>query len=532
MMATGQVESVWPLHGSVLVKNDTVYCVAGRAMWLDGGLRLLRLNPATGELISENVLDDAYPESGENLQTDLRWPNLPAALPDVLSCDGRYIYMRSQPFDLDGNRTEVITTRNYDQQRGETAHLFSPTGFLDDSWWHRSYWMFGRQFIGGAGGWYLAAFQAPAGRIMVVDGEKAFGFGRVPLRFTGTPNKYQLFSCDKQPELIVPNVKPRRRGASVYGQVLPSRLKYDWSASIPLLVRAMAATQNALFIAGPPSLVDEDEVYHLYSDPKVQQRMEEQIAALEGRRGAILMAVAKDDGRKLAAYRTKEAPVFDGLAAAEGRLFLSAADGTLHALGAGSGEPLQVAAEAEPGPVDPSRSPFYETKKHADFQYLDSVRVANSDMKYRLQSPGRTSGIAARKLDDPLSGRVRFKVRVRPTPGAPAPDTPGNGFLVFGQKPDDEATVKCGFRIAGKSLSIIEGPLYGGAVESVRAQPKANEVLELEVVVDLDARTVRATMLDDAVEAKLEKPLAAISWVGYCVAGVTTDFGAIEIERE
>ncbi|UCG16910.1 MAG: PQQ-binding-like beta-propeller repeat protein, partial [Phycisphaerales bacterium] len=50
-----QIESVWPVHGSVLVQDGILYCVAGRSMFLDGGLRLLRLNPATGRNLSETV---------------------------------------------------------------------------------------------------------------------------------------------------------------------------------------------------------------------------------------------------------------------------------------------------------------------------------------------------------------------------------------------------------------------------------------------------------------------------------------------
>ena len=36
-----QMESVWPVHGSVLVVGGRVYCVAGRSMFLDGGLQFL-----------------------------------------------------------------------------------------------------------------------------------------------------------------------------------------------------------------------------------------------------------------------------------------------------------------------------------------------------------------------------------------------------------------------------------------------------------------------------------------------------------
>ncbi|MBM4050938.1 MAG: hypothetical protein FJ279_38065, partial [Planctomycetes bacterium] len=48
LMAFEQVESVWPVSGSVLMRDGVVYCVAGRSMWLDGGMRFLRLDAATG----------------------------------------------------------------------------------------------------------------------------------------------------------------------------------------------------------------------------------------------------------------------------------------------------------------------------------------------------------------------------------------------------------------------------------------------------------------------------------------------------
>jgi outer membrane protein assembly factor BamB len=43
-----QVESVWPVHGSVLIADGVAYFVAGRSIFLDGGLHLWRLNPKTG----------------------------------------------------------------------------------------------------------------------------------------------------------------------------------------------------------------------------------------------------------------------------------------------------------------------------------------------------------------------------------------------------------------------------------------------------------------------------------------------------
>ena len=533
LMAFEQVESVWPVHGSLLLREGIVYCVAGRSMWLDGGMRLLRLDARTGEKLSETVLDDKYPGSDDNLQRDVEWPNLPVALSDVLSCDGRHVYMRAQPFDLEGKRIDVFTPRDYTQQRGETAHLFCPTGFLDDSWWHRSYWLYGRSFIGGAGGWYLAAYQAPAGRILVVDGASVYGFGRAPLRVSGTPNTCHLFACDTQPEIINPNPKQptRKQGTSVYGRVIPTRLDYHWSEAVPLLARAMVATNQKLFVAGPPVEADEIEVYGRYGEDEVQKRMAEHVAAFEGKRGALLMAVSKDDGSKLAAYRLKSAPVFDGMIAARGRLFMSTSDGHVMCLGSGDGQPLEPAPDVEPGPVTSTTPGFSETKSHPDFQHLEAIAISSSDLGYRMQTPAKEVGLALKQLATPFSKRAELSVKVRPTPGA-APDKPGNGFIVFGDKPEDAGLVKCGFRISGKRLFIVQGALVDAKSVSTPVDVKANEVAELRVVVDVEARKVTVTMHDASIEVTLDRPLETINWVGCCITSVTTDFAAIEISGE
>ena len=57
-MALEQLESVWPIHGSVLVENGVVSFVAGRSVFLDGGLRFFRLDAATGKKIAEQNYDD------------------------------------------------------------------------------------------------------------------------------------------------------------------------------------------------------------------------------------------------------------------------------------------------------------------------------------------------------------------------------------------------------------------------------------------------------------------------------------------
>ena len=326
LTAFEQVESVWPVHGSVLVQDDIVYCVAGRSMFLDGGLRLVRLDPETGRNISETVLDDRDPETGENLQAHVTGLNMTVALPDVLSSDGRYVYMRSLPFDLQGVRQRIAYV-DVNQQRGEDAHLFCPTGFLDDALWHRSYWVFGRSFASGAGGYFRAGRVAPAGRLLVFNGSSVYGFGRKPQYYKWTtPLEYHLFATDKEPNIIKTTPrKPGKRGAKPRQkkQRRATRIAYDWSQEVPLHVWAMLLADTTLFIAGPPDVIDEEEVFSRPAGAEIRTKLAEQSAAMEGQQGALLWAVSTAEGKKLAEYKLDSPPVFDGMAAANGRLYLS-----------------------------------------------------------------------------------------------------------------------------------------------------------------------------------------------------------------
>jgi outer membrane protein assembly factor BamB len=351
MGAFEQLESVWPVHGSVLVQNDTVYCVAGRSMFLDGGLRLLRLDPKTGRKISENVFDDRDPASQENLQVQISGLNMPVGLPDVLSSDGKYVYMRSLPLDLEGNRkfVEYIPVK---EQQGDDVHLFSPTGFLDDTLWHRTYWVYGRAFASGAGGYHQAGRVAPAGRLLVFDDQTVYGYGRLwqYYRWT-TPLEFHLFAAAKQPQIVNAGVerKPVKKQGKRTGtsKALPvTRFVDSWSDDTSVQATAMVLSAGALYVAGPPDVEDEEKSVASLDDPQTQEKLAEQSAAFEGRRGGLLVAVSPADGKKLAAYRLESMPRFDGLIAADGRLFFSTVDGKVLCLDADQGEPLPPAPDA------------------------------------------------------------------------------------------------------------------------------------------------------------------------------------------
>jgi outer membrane protein assembly factor BamB len=384
MVAFEQVESVWPVHGSVLVQDGVLWCVAGRSMYLDGGLRLLRLDPKTGNPVGETVLDDRDPDSGQNLQVRLKGLNMPVALNDILSSDGRNVYMRSQRFDLEGQRLAIDTpTERIKDQQGEAAHLFCPTGFLDDAYWHRSYWVYGLRWASGAGGYFQAGRFAPSGRLLVFDDQTIYGFSRKPQYFRWTtPLERQLFASAKQPEILrdapqpqsepaeaakkkerraakakaestvkevagtdagaptadKPATPPKQQSAAKKktfnaGAQPDARVAYQWTQQLPIHVRGLVLADRTLFVAGPPDVVDEEDSLRTFADPATQEKLAQQAGALAGQQGSLLLAVSAADGQKLTEFGFDSLPVFDGLAAAGGKLYLATTDGRIVCFG-------------------------------------------------------------------------------------------------------------------------------------------------------------------------------------------------------
>ena len=312
VVSYGQIESAWPVHGSVLVDGGTACFAAGRSSYLDGGIRLYRLEAATGKLLSETRLDSRDPKTGYQPKGVVSQFDIPGALPDVLSSDGQFLYMRQRKFDRQGNPLP-----------GGGRHLYSPTGLLDDTWWHRSYWIFGSRYYTGYRDWFRAGREVPAGRILVFDDEAVYGFGRkTDYYYWSTPLAYHLFAADEEAEVIAsPGNRPR---VPDWGQ---RQIRYRWTGEVPALVRAMVLASGTLFLAGPPELVDEEQAYRDPADPATAARLAEQEAAARGERGSRLWAVSAADGRKLAECPLDGVPVFDGMAATPGRLYLAMADG-------------------------------------------------------------------------------------------------------------------------------------------------------------------------------------------------------------
>ena len=274
--ACGQLESASPVIGSVLLDDGVVYATAGRSSYADGGIDLYRLKSETGGVLSRTTIYSPDPKTGK--QPDHIAPAvMPGARADILTADDSCIYLRDTAFEKSGT-----------ERPDGKAHLFTLTDFLDDTWPHRSYWIFGTQ-CSLATGCSGRDKNLVYGRLLVFDESKIYGYGRSQVHWSNQlqDGPYRMFCVS------------RDEGTAL------------WQKPLKIQVRAMVLTDKVLFVAGPALDMD--------GEPE----------ARSGNEKALLMAISASDGTELAKYELDAAPIFDGMAAAYGRLYISMTDGSL-----------------------------------------------------------------------------------------------------------------------------------------------------------------------------------------------------------
>jgi len=345
----GQPASVWPLSGSVLVQDGKVYCVAGRSSFLDGGMRLTLVDAESGEILKENVMDHLDPENRQDMHQHVAMQNMPVSLPDILSSDGTHLYMRSQQFDLNGKRTHIKNSGwDDDIEIGiGREHLFAATGFLDDNWFHRTYWVYGNSFLEGcsmpSGGWFEMSRISPGGKMLCFDESNVYGYGQFPeYSKWSTPLRYSIFSMDKKPKNYKPGVpdeelRKTRPNWRNYRTLRVPKVEFDfnWKSTVPLRAKAIVKTPGALFVAGPEDILDEEKVFEDARSEANRKLLQKQNELINSRSGGKLLAVSAEDGRSRQVLGLQSPPVWDGMAAAYGNLFVCCRDGSVVAFKAG-----------------------------------------------------------------------------------------------------------------------------------------------------------------------------------------------------
>jgi hypothetical protein len=165
--------------------------------------------------------------------------------------------------------------------------------------------------------------------LLVTDGVRVFGYGRNqydtpgahvgvdadgvwgPIgREQGRWTYYRLFG---RPPGKPGDATSRREPAK------PPAGESGWTRRVPVLVQGMVLAGQTLFVAGPV-----DPVSEIPHEPSGANPLAK---ALEVTQGGSLLAVSAADGKTLANLELRSPPVFDGMAAAHGRLYLSTKSG-------------------------------------------------------------------------------------------------------------------------------------------------------------------------------------------------------------
>jgi len=313
------------------VRDGVVYFAAGRSSFLDGGIVVCGVDLNSGKSLYRRVLRGPWPNIKEDTGTPFA---MEGALPDLLVSDGTDLYMMRHKFDPTLEKVPTTQESSLGELDMGKPHLVATGGFLDDTGFDRLYWMFSRRWPG----FYFSQHAPKAGQLVVFDDATTYSVKYFYRRHLWSPlfvpqeMGYLLFADDNENEPVLQEEDDdkigglrwlpegaysdeHRRGGrgkekgTGYIREKPCR----WQKMVPLRVRAMLAAGDHLLCAGLPDVVDSD-------DPT---------AALKGKKGAQLQAFSKETGELLFTRELSSPPVFDGLSAAQGRLYLATADGKL-----------------------------------------------------------------------------------------------------------------------------------------------------------------------------------------------------------
>jgi outer membrane protein assembly factor BamB len=322
IVSFGQLESPWPVPGSVLVVGDTAYVAGGRQPLADGGLRVMALDPATGRVRWQTRIDK-LPHKGFYDGTGLEFdgfdllvaeavkpvPAVPAgpagapvaaaiAAPAAPAGDGPdFITLSRWRMDPKTGEHEVAWKQGFAYYRTAGGGVMAPRGI----------WTYGPRME------YISSGPKPGNPDFVRITPRPLMVFRGGTLVASTDDKQRLFRRDFTPQTAAEfddvwyNQRAVPRGAKEGDKNRAERLAHGAAWTAPAFapgekgqgVAALVWAGEAVFAAG---------------------------------KTGGLAAFAAADGRGLASHDLPP-PVWDGMAAAGGLLYVSTTDGRVICLG-------------------------------------------------------------------------------------------------------------------------------------------------------------------------------------------------------
>jgi hypothetical protein len=194
----------------------------------------------------------------------------------------------------------------YKHEQGEIVtfdqRLTATSGLLDGNFFHRTQWF----------------YRGIMGQLLAVGPDAVYGFkvyDRRDLSTSFLPGSGYILFAEKL-EGPKESARPPRYDRSDRAETAarPHALaSYAWSSRVPVRGRALVLAGSTLFLGGAP-----DEVAK--GDP---------FATFDADCPGVLLAVSAGTGEELASHRLTAPPVWNGMAAADGRLYVATMNGRL-----------------------------------------------------------------------------------------------------------------------------------------------------------------------------------------------------------
>jgi len=303
-----RLESVWPLHGSLMLFKGRIYATAGRSSFLDGGLRIFALNPETGAIITgatfftEQTKQSDYYEGVTN---------------DLLVSDGESLFlkhMKIDPATLAISRLQWWEfsgpdgkLKAYDKsmvklpiEEKRTPVLSSASGFLDDE-------LFGRAHVQLDGAEFCNRLCFDAKRAYGV--RHSLGPGHFQFHLAGKDG-FPVLCFDRQSRKTPVKVKGRNYKGN--GSA-PADHRVIWQHDLPVRPSAILAVRDRVLVGGGPDQVNR-------ADP---------FSSFEWRAGGLLHSLNAANGETLSEQTLPAPPVHEGLIAVKVGIFACLKGGTV-----------------------------------------------------------------------------------------------------------------------------------------------------------------------------------------------------------
>ncbi|MBI5723611.1 MAG: PQQ-binding-like beta-propeller repeat protein [Planctomycetes bacterium] len=318
IMVRGQLESAWPVFGSVLMEKGAACFAAGRHTETDGGIFLYAADPPTGKILWEERITLKAPF--QELKFDERSPR--SACNDVLVSDGKLLF-------LDGVGIEPETRKISVNPSTVGALWGGHAGMLDDKCqpptmepridgrtrtnWH---------YVSSLDNFGYRTFKnlvgtIASGDLLAVDGHRIFSASHGRAWRQGESRAEAEKFMKQNPSagrifMIRPAAENEKTNAS--SAKLWRGSEKAWSIDTPekTLIKAMIVAGDKVFAACRPGGLAPETA--------------------DSDKGEIRIYSAAD-GKELGQIVLDARPRYDGMAATEGRLYVATEDGKILCLG-------------------------------------------------------------------------------------------------------------------------------------------------------------------------------------------------------